>query len=76
MKHYFESGASFSTQKLTVTQIKKVRALIDEGIVKCNKEVELVEHLRSDKLFQVGNILHESVPISNDEVRSLITVWN
>ena len=71
---YFESGASFSMQKLTVTQIKKVRALIDEGIVKCNKEVELVEHLRSDKLFQVGNILHESVPISNDEVRSLITV--
>ena len=57
-----------------MTQIKKVRALIDEGIVKCNKEVELVEHLRSDKLFQVGNILHESVPISNDEVRSLITV--
>lgn len=52
---------------LTVTQIKGVRTLIDENIAKCNEEVVKVEQLRNEKLFEVGNLLHESVPISNDE---------
>lgn len=56
------------SQKLTVTQIKKVRALIDKGITKCNEDVDKVEQMRNAKLFEVGNLLHEAVPISNDEV--------
>lgn len=35
---------------------------------KCNVEVVRLEKLRNDKLFEVGNWLHESVHISNDEV--------
>lgn len=51
-----------------MTQIKKVRTLVDEGMEKCNNEVVSLEKLRNDKLFEVGNWLHESVHISNDEV--------
>ena len=60
---------SCSSQKLTVIQIKKVRSLIDEGITKCHEEVDRVEQLRNAKLFEVGNLLHDAVPVSNDEVR-------
>ena len=59
-------------QGLTVSQIKNVRTLIDGNIAKCNEEVAQVEQLRNEKLFEVGNLLHESVPISNDEVCN----WN
>ena len=55
-------------QGLTVTQIKSIRTLIDGNITKCNDEVLKVEQDRNEKLFEVGNLLHESVPISNDEV--------
>ena len=51
-----------------MSQIKNVRTLIDGNITKCNEEVVKVEHLRNEKLFEVGNLLHESVPVSNDEV--------
>lgn len=60
-KHFFK-------QKLTVSQIKKVRTLVDKGMETCNNEVTRLEKLRKDKLFEVGNLLHESVHISNDEV--------
>ena len=56
------------TQGLTVSQIKNVRTLIDRNIAECNEEVVNVEQLRNEKLFEVGNLLHESVPVSNDEV--------
>ena len=55
-------------QGLTVTQIKHIRSLIDENITKCNDEVIKVEQQRNEKLFEIGNLLHESVPVSNDEV--------
>ncbi|EDO47000.1 predicted protein [Nematostella vectensis] len=54
-------------QQLTVTQIKIVRTLVDDGMAKCNEEVARLEKLRNEKLFEVGNILHDSVRISNDE---------
>lgn len=59
-------------QGLTVTQIKSIRTLIDGNIMKCNEEVLQVEQERNEKLFEVGNFLHESVPISNDEEENKI----
>jgi len=52
---------------LTVVQIKKIRVLVDERIAVLNKD--LVKHAddRSGFLFEIGNILHDSVPVSNDE---------
>nr|XP_033775074.1 serine--tRNA ligase, cytoplasmic [Geotrypetes seraphini] len=52
---------------LTVTQIKKVRVLIDEAILKCDAERLKLEAVRFENHREIGNLLHPSVPISNDE---------
>ncbi|XP_029427980.1 serine--tRNA ligase, cytoplasmic [Rhinatrema bivittatum] len=52
---------------LTVTQIKRVRVLIDEAILKCDAERVKLEAERFENLREIGNLLHPSVPISNDE---------
>ncbi|XP_057657576.1 serine--tRNA ligase, cytoplasmic [Diorhabda carinulata] len=54
-------------QTITVNQIKKVRTLIDEAIVKNEKELIKTEKERNDALREVGNHLHESVPVDDDE---------
>ncbi|XP_043669823.1 serine--tRNA ligase, cytoplasmic [Vespula pensylvanica] len=52
---------------LTVKQIKSIRTLIDTAI-QCNDEnLSLTESERNSALREVGNHLHESVPVSNDE---------
>lgn len=55
-------------QNLKVSQIKKVRLLIDEAILKCDAERMKLEAERFENLREIGNLLHPSVPISNDEV--------
>lgn len=55
-------------QALKVSQIKKVRLLIDEAIQKCDGERVKLEAERFENLREIGNLLHPSVPISNDEV--------
>jgi len=55
-------------QKLTVTQIKKVRVMVDGDIEKCDKKLQELETIRMNNLREIGNILHDSVPVSNDEV--------
>ncbi|CAI5646653.1 unnamed protein product [Oreochromis niloticus] len=52
---------------LTVTQIKKVRLLVDEAIEKTDSERVKLEAERFEYLREIGNLLHPSVPISNDE---------
>ena len=52
-----------------MTQLKRVRVLIDEAIAKCDQDRIECESKRSESLREIGNFLHESVPISNDEVR-------
>ncbi len=53
---------------LTVNQIKKVRVLIDEAIAKNEKLMSEAETKRNYALREVGNHLHESVPVDDDEV--------
>lgn len=65
----------FPCQALTVTQIKKVRLLVDEAVEKSDSERIKLEAERFEYLREIGNILHPSVPISNDEVRGLIQAW-
>lgn len=66
-------------QGLQVSQIKKVRLLIDEAILKCDAERVRLEAERFESLREIGNLLHPSVPISNDEVGAdgarLPAVW-
>lgn len=54
-------------KQLTVTQIKKVRTLIDEAVVLNEKNLSEAEGVRNSALREVGNHLHPSVPVSNDE---------
>uniref|UniRef100_A0A2K5Z4P6 serine--tRNA ligase n=1 Tax=Mandrillus leucophaeus TaxID=9568 RepID=A0A2K5Z4P6_MANLE len=56
-----------SLTNLKVSQIKKVRLLIDEAILKCDAERIKLEAERFENLREIGNLLHPSVPISNDE---------
>jgi len=52
---------------LTVTQIKKVRTLIDAAIEKNKESLVDLEKKRDALLGECANWLHPSVPISNDE---------
>lgn len=53
---------------LTVTQLKKVRVLIDEAIQQNDLDLQKTEKERNNALREIGNHLHDSVPVSNDEV--------
>ena len=55
-------------QPLTVTQIKKVQSLIEEAANRTKVEIKECEEERYKHLVMIGNVLHPSVPISNDEV--------
>merc|ERR1712141_135617 len=54
-------------EPLTVFQIKKVRSLIDQAMSKNNEVLDQQAKLRDDTLREIGNWLHPSVPVSNDE---------
>ncbi|XP_017151943.1 serine--tRNA ligase, cytoplasmic [Drosophila miranda] len=54
-------------QPLTVNQIKQLRVLIDDAMTENQKSLELAEQTRNTSLREVGNHLHDSVPVSNDE---------
>merc|ERR1712038_643615 len=54
-------------QGLTVTQIKRIRVLIDEAIEKNKVKMEEMEKSRDSILGEMSNWLHPSVPVSNDE---------
>ena len=58
---------------LTVLQIREVLKLIESNMARCNDERLQAETDRSEALKEIGNMLHESVPVSNDEV-CIITV--
>lgn len=59
-----------------MTQIKKVRVLVDEAIQKTDSERLRLEMERFESLREIGNLLHPSVPISNDEVKFCINLLN
>lgn len=54
-------------QSLTINTLKLLQKNIDEKITETRIFVENIEKKRDAKLVQVGNIIHKSVPISNDE---------
>lgn len=51
-----------------MAQIKKMRVLIDAAMAENSSQLEKFEKERLEALVQIGNILHPSVPISDDEV--------
>ncbi|XP_015190932.1 PREDICTED: serine--tRNA ligase, cytoplasmic [Polistes dominula] len=63
---------SDNLKPLTVKQIKSIRALIDTAIQENVENLSLTESERNSALREVGNHLHESVPVSNDEEENKI----
>lgn len=55
---------------LTVAQIKQVRKLIDEEVESIGKRLIELENLRNESHREIGNLLHEDVVFSNDEVKT------
>lgn len=60
----------FNFQGLSVNQIKKIRQLTDEAITKTDHELHECEKERNKTIFEIGNLLHETCVISNNEVKS------
>lgn len=52
--------------------ILQVRTLIDEAVIQNDAELAEVEKERNAALREVGNHLHESVPIGNDEAKNKV----
>ncbi|CAJ0603339.1 unnamed protein product [Cylicocyclus nassatus] len=52
---------------LSVMQIKKLRVLLDEKMAETKTSMEKLEEERHFNLIQIGNIVHHSVPVSDDE---------
>lgn len=57
---------------LTVNQIKKVRTLIDESVVKNDNDLLVAEKDRNFALKEIGNLLHESVPVDDNEDNNVV----
>ncbi|VDN57406.1 unnamed protein product [Dracunculus medinensis] len=53
--------------ELTIMQLKFLSGIINEKITEVKKEMDKLEVIRHDSLIQIGNIVHESVPVSDDE---------
>jgi len=53
--------------ELTVTQIKAVRELVEEAVKKNDIDRIKLEAERFEYQREIGNLLHHTVPISNDE---------
>lgn len=63
----FEELNNFS-----VSQLKQYRLLIDETLLASEKALTEIENKRNETLNEIGNLLHESVPISNNEDENVI----
>lgn len=62
-----ENLSSDRLKTLTVKQIKSIRALIDTAIQRNVENLSITESERNNALREVGNHLHESVPVNDDE---------
>lgn len=54
-------------KELTINQIKKTRVLIDAALVNTEAKIVELESTRNTALREVGNHLHPSVPVSDNE---------
>lgn len=55
-----------------VESIKQKQLVIDDNIKKLEKEMAEIESQLNQKLNKVGNLVHESVPISQDENDNIV----
>ena len=56
---------------LAIPQLRRLSSLIEDSIKWCNDERVQCETERSEAMFEIGNLLHDSVIVSADEVHQL-----
>jgi seryl-tRNA synthetase len=61
---------------LTVNQIKKVSSMMDKAIVEANKRLDDTEKERNAGLREMGNHLHPSCHVSDNEVCMSYLLFN
>ncbi|BES97693.1 seryl-tRNA synthetase [Nesidiocoris tenuis] len=59
-------------KSMTVAQIKEARVLIDKEMAENEKQLQDFEIERNKALGEIGNLIHSSVPISNDEDENFV----
>jgi seryl-tRNA synthetase len=68
LKINFETLNAEVMGKLTIKQIKRLSGLLDKEIEKTKENLIKIENDRNSTLHEIGNIVHESVPVSDNEV--------
>lgn len=66
----FEKINAETLGKLTIKQIKRVSVLTDTEIERTKENLVKIENERNTTLHEIGNLVHESVPVSDNEVSS------
>lgn len=52
-----------------MTQLRKLSTLADDGMKQCQEDCHQTELQRFEAIKEIGNLVHDSVPVSNDEVK-------
>lgn len=61
-----------SVKLFTVRQLKRLSSLADEETKKCNELCHACEKKRAEEMFEIGNLVHESVPVNDDEANNRV----
>jgi seryl-tRNA synthetase len=54
-------------KSLSITQLRKLSSLTNNSIESCKEEISKCEAERKEALSEIGNLLHDSVFVSNNE---------
>jgi len=61
---------------LSVSQIKKVVIMLSEAIQTNERNMAVAEKARNSALSEIGNLLHDSVPVNDDEEKNaVVRTW-
>lgn len=58
--------------EVDLEQLKVLRSRVEAQVVELNKQMEECERNRDEVLREIGNLIHQDVPISNDEDNNAI----
>ncbi len=67
-----ENISNDELKQFSVAQLKQYRVLIDNALLAYEKALTEVERRRNEALNEIGNLLHESVPVSNNEDENVV----
>ena len=56
-----------------MSQLKKVSLMVSAAVKKNGEDRVQTENERADAVREIGNIIHPSVPVSNDEVWKIVS---